>query len=272
MKTGFFPPPDHDVGDTPYRRLNFHFAYEWLENVTGLNALLAHMDSLQRADPEHRYLCTLDDPGQCSYTSGHAAQNERLELDSPDDMDWENPAQLAAWELAGLQHRVQQLCNPDIVQTWADVCGTLSIGADDVKALVAANAEPDQLLDEVIYIQRLPVATDDLKIAGQPNGYFSVDWDTFQNHAIIRHLQARWDYRFFGMGAAWMGFVRASPLNADETRRMVSDLRDLYGSGQDSGVWQHEGWATLAHVLQARNTLMLGYIEGLADNLGIGDT
>ena len=33
-----------------------------------------------------------------------------------------------------------------------------------------------------------PCPTTSSMIAGQPNGYFSADWDSFQNHAVIRHL------------------------------------------------------------------------------------
>lgn len=265
MQTGRFPEPGQSQDDAPFRRLNYDFAYEWVENADSLDALLAHLDALRAADPGHRYLCTLDDTAQCSYTSGHAGQDERLEFDAPEDMDWDDPAQLATWELDCLQHRVQQLANPDVVQNWASVCGTLWVAPETVSGLLAANREPDQLLDEVIYIQRLPVPSDELMIAGQPNGYFSDDWDTFQNHAIICHLAEQWEYRFFGMGAAWMGFVRATPLSSDQAQRLVADLRNLYASGQDKEVLQHPAWAALADLLTTRCTLLLGYTENMAD-------
>ena len=263
MPSGRFPLPGHNADGVPYRRLNYAFAYVWQEGPPDLERLLAHLGALHAADPHHHYLCTLDDPGQCSYTSGHACEDDRFDLDEPDDMDWDNPVQLAAWELASLQHRVQQLGNPDVAQTWADVCGTLSASADSVDALLTANRAPDQLIDEVVYIQRLPVAAADLMIAGQPNGYFGTDWDTFQNHAIIRHLATQWGYRFFGMGASWMGFVRTTPPDADQAQRLVADLRDLYGAGQGDEVLQHAGWQALAQLLATQRTLVLGYTENM---------
>lgn len=266
METGLFPPPGHDTQDQPFRRGNFAFAYAWLEGVDSLDALLAYIDGLRAADPDHRYLCTLDDINQCNYTCGHAGNDERLSLDAPNDMDWDDPAQQAAWQLASLQHRVQQLAKPELAQTWASVCGTLSTDGDDVETLLTANHNPNLLVEDVIYVQRLPVDADDVLIAGQPNGYFSADWDSFQNHAIIRHLATQYGYRFFCMGAAWMGFVRPAPLSVAQANRLVGELRDLYGRSNEEAAG-HEAWAALAQVLQARRTLVLGYIENIAESL-----
>ena len=263
MKTGKF-----DGEQTEYRRGNFGFAHEWLQEFKTLDEVLQRLHALRAADPAHRYLCTLDDVSQCSYTSGHASQDERLYLDSPDDMDWEDPAQEQALTLASLQHRVAQLQRPELMQDWAQVCGTLLLAAQDVNALLQANRRPEILLDDVVYVQRLHVPSDELMIAGQPNGYFSADWDSFQNRAVIRHLAAQYGYRFFGMGAAWMGFVRCSLPDAALVDRLIEDLRMLYGQGQDE-VREHAGWAQLASVLLSRRTLMLGYAENLAEGLGL---
>lgn len=255
MKTGRF-----DGEQAEYRQGNFAFAHEWLQEFKTLDEVLERLDALRAADPAHRYLCTLDDVSQCSYTSGHASQDKRLYLD--------DPAQEQALTLASLQHRVAQLQRPGLVQDWAQVCGTLLLAAEDVDALLLANRSPEVLLDEVVYVQRLPVPSDELMIAGQPNGYFSADWDSFQNQAVIRHLAAQYGYRFFGMGAAWMGFVRCSLPDAVLVDRLIEDLRMLYGQGQGE-VREHAGWAQLASVLLSRRTLMLGYAENLAEGLGL---
>ena len=272
MKTGTFT--EGPNGEEPeFRKGNFSFSHEWLEDCSGLDEVLAKLDAMRLEGPDYRYLITLDDINQCSYTCGHAGQDERLYLDTSDDMDWDDEAQVAEWTLASLEHRVKQLGQPELAQSWQQVCGTLSTMGYDVDALLAANREPDQLLDDVLYIQRVParlVPSDDLLIAAQPNGYFSADWDSFQNHAIIRHLAAQYGYRFFGMGAAWMGFVRSAPLDAAQAQQLVAELRELYGKGRDE-VLEHEGWAELTAVLQQRRSLMLGYIENMAESLDMGE-
>lgn len=58
----------------------------------------------------------------------------------------------------------------------------------------------------------LEVETEDLDflnaIAGFLQGYFSVDWGTFQNYAVTRHLAGAYGYRPLGIGASWIGFER----------------------------------------------------------------
>ena len=275
MKRGLFTPAAQADDSEPYRRGNFSCVYEWLEDVGSVQALLAELDALSAADPQHRYMSTLDDISQCSYTCGHAGQDDRLYLEEPDDdeedgIDWDDPVQEAAWQQASLQHRVQQLNRPELVQSWDQVCGTLSTYASDVKALLQANREPDALLDDVVFVQRIPVTGNDLMIAAQPNGYFSADWDTFQNHAIIRHLATQYGYRFFAMGASWMGFVRNTSPTEDLAQRLIAELRELYGKGRDE-VLAHPGWAELQQQLQGQRLLMLGYVENMAESLGLDD-
>ena len=257
MNTGFFAQPS-----PPYPRTNYSFAYQWIEEVGSLTALLAHVEALRAADPAHRYLCTLDDIQQGSYTSGHASQDDRLYLASPLDMDWDDPAQEAAWDIQALQHRARQLRQAP--QRWAEVCGSLAVSASDIDALLAANRAPDLLLDDVVYIQRLPLAEGDPLMAGQPNGYFSADWDSFQNHAIHQHLAEQHGYQLLAMGAAWMALARVQPPGAAQAQALVADLRALYAQGNEA-LLAHAGWQALPALLQMQRTLVLGYTEDMAD-------
>ena len=259
MNTGFFAQPN-----PPYRRANYSFAYQWIEEVGSLAALLAHVEALRAGDLAHRYMCTLDDIQQGSYTSGHASQDDRLYLASPPDMDWDDPAQEAAWDLQALQHRARQLREAQGPQRWAEACGSLALSGSDIDALLAANRSPDLLLDDVVYIQRLPLAIDDPLIAGQPNGYFSADWDSFQNHAIHQRLAQQHGYQLYAMGAAWMALARPQPPDAAQAQALVEDLRALYASG-DEALLAHPGWQALPAVLQTQRILVMGYTDDMAD-------
>lgn len=270
MRTGTFAPDGQPTQEQPFRKGNLACSHEWLEDVASLDEVLARLDALRAADPAHCYLSTLDDLDQCSYTCGHASQDERLYLEVPEGFDWEDPVQLAAWERDSLLHRAGQLRNPELMQSWEQVCGTLCTIGPDVDALLAANRAPEQLLDDVLYLQRVPVAAQDLAIAGLPNGYFSADWDMFQNHAVIRHLGQAHGYVFFGMGASWLGFARAQPPDAAMARQLAAELRQLYGKGREE-VLEHGGWAQLAALLAQRRTLLLGYTESFAETLDLGE-
>lgn len=206
----------------------------------------------QRPSADHALLCTLDDLDQCLYTSMHASDNERIFIDDPPESD-ESSTELTT-RVRRLNHVVEQLQHSEHRIDWMAMHGTLFCNDQDIQTLVEVNQNPDSILDETIYILRIPVEENDLLIAAMPNGYFSADWDVFQNHALIRHLGSRYGYRLFGIGAAWLGFQRDAP--PTDTRALVADLRLLYGSvGTDSS------WNSLGEILSQRNTLFVGYTE-----------
>lgn len=236
------------------------FSHLRLSEIGSLREVLAVLDGLRKDQPEARFLCTLDDLGQCCYTSGHAGDGERLRLDA--DIDFEDPQAVHAWEASKLAHIAAQLQAPQHRLSWDQVAGTQDAGDEGIQALLAMNRDPDAVLDQVAYVQRLPVASDDLLIAGLPNGYFTCDWDVFQNHAVIRHLQERYAYRFFGIGASWLGFVREEPMGADDADRLVVELRRLYGQADARQV---ATWLELSLTLQRSEVLLLGYTENFAD-------
>lgn len=232
------------------------FSHVRLSDVDSLNEVLGFMSALRQAHPGHRFLCTLDDLGQCCYTSMHAAQHDDLYLDS-DDVDDADPDAVHAHEGRMLAHIVAQLTNPQRQVTWEALPDALEADDEMLQALVDANRTPSRVLDDVVYIQRLPVADDDLLIAGLPNGYFTCDLDIFQNHAVIRRMAERHGYRFFGIGASWLGFVRTSPPDAAGVERLIADLSFLYRRDAASS----PAWQELSATLAASAVLMLGYTE-----------
>lgn len=239
------------------------FSCRRLSGAPTLAQVLEVLEHLRAAEPEQRFLCTLDDLNQCCYTSGHAGDDDRLTVDSR-DVDFDDPQSVHAYESARLAHVVKQLQDSPARLDWTAVHGALAIDADDIQALAEMNRDPQRVLDDIVYVQRLPVANDGLMIAGLVNGYFSADLDVFQNHAVIRHLQDRHGYRFFGIGASWLGFLRAEPLRADEAGQLVQDLADLYGCRIDEA---ETAWHGLAQTVQTSKVLLLGYTENFSDFL-----
>ncbi len=242
----------------PLRAVN-SLAVQQLTGVTSLDAVLARIEQLRVAEPAVRVLCTLDDIGQCGYTSMHASMDARIDLDE-DDIDDESPAAERARGLKRLAHVATQLDVPAHRVDWKALAGTLQCSDADIAALAAANTTPDALLDDEVQLLRIPVARDDLAIAGLPNGYFSSDWDIFQNHALARRLQDSHGYRLFGVGASWLGFVRDQPLSAAAAAGLIGDLQVIYGPAGTAQAWQ-----SLAAAVQRQRILLLGYTENFAD-------
>ncbi len=235
------------------------FSHALLSDSPTLDEVLEYLASLHVADPRHRYLCTLDDAGQCRYTSMHASGDERIAL--YEDEDPATPEDALAARERLLAHVIAQLDHSSHRLEWTTLPGTLLCNDADIEALVTANAAPDLIADEVVCVQQVRVARDDLLIAALPNGYFSADWDLFQNHALIRYLQQQYDYRLFGLGASWLGFRRDSAPSPAQADALVADLQRVYAAGtQDT-------WSQLAATLVTRTTLLLGYTEGFSEQL-----
>lgn len=114
------------------------------------------------------------------------------------------------------------------------------------------NRRPHRVLDDTLYVQRVPLAQNDLLIAALPNGYFRSDWDVFQNHAVIRRM-AEHGYRFFGIGAATIGLVRQQPLARPDA--LLDDVCMLYGIND---AYAREA---LHELFVTQPWLLLGYTE-----------
>ncbi|WP_174183581.1 hypothetical protein [Nocardia barduliensis] len=230
-----------------------------LEGVESFSELLAVLDELRVAHGPARLLCTLDDVDQCLYTSMHAAEDDRLWFEEVED-DKQDPVARhridnarTAYIAAALEDHAHRI-------RWDALAATRTGGAAQVAALVEVNRTPDRALDDVVLVQRVPVAADDLTIAGIPNGYFTGDWDVFQNHAVVRRMAAH-GYRHFGIGAALLAFDRPAAPTMEEARAVVTDLVHLYGAGEATG------WPELASLISRQRLLVLGYTEGFTDAL-----
>jgi hypothetical protein len=237
------------------------FSYLRIEDPGSLAEVLAIVNELRAADGDARYLFTLDDLDQCHYRSMHAS--ERLLADgfgySIVDVDWDDPESAAAYHLATLQHVLARLEDP-AQRAFREVAGTLRTAPEDIEVLADINEDPDQVLDDVVFVQRLPVARDDLLIAGLPNGYFRGDWNTRDNHAIIRHLAQAYGYRFASIGATLLGFVRDQPIDPAAATALTNDLAILYGQPQPP-----RAWARLGDAAQRNTVLLLGYTEDFSE-------
>ncbi|MFI5593806.1 hypothetical protein ACIA5G_52920 [Amycolatopsis sp. NPDC051758] len=227
--------------------------------LAGIGTFTELLDVLAGLRAEHapaRILCTLDDVGQCLYTSGHATEDDRLWFDDGDPGD--DPAARRRADDARVAHVAAALDDTKLRVAWDELPGARLGGEADVAALVEVNRNPDGFLDDVVLVQRVPVPRDDLAVAGIPNGYFTADWDVFQNHTIIRRM-ATHGYRHVGIGASLLGFDRPAAPSLDEAQAVVADLKHLFGAPDAAG------WAELTALLPQRRLLLLGYTENFPD-------
>lgn len=230
-----------------------------VRDVTAVDDLLDLVRAEQAEHPDVAVFVTLDQLDQALYTSMHATESDSLEI-STDDLDFlEDPHADEVRERRQLARTTAQLAAPDLRVAWSDLRGTLEGAEGDIEALVTVNDAPEGVLDDVLLVLHVPVADPTTAIAGLPNGYFSEDWDVFQNHAVARHLAEGYGYRPLGIGASWVGFLRDQPLDPDRATALVADLAEVYGFAGTLA------WVRLADVLTRRTTLFLGYTGSFAD-------
>ncbi|KAF0847537.1 hypothetical protein [Nocardia caishijiensis] len=230
-----------------------------LDDVTGFAEVLDALDAARARHPGDRIVCTLDDPYQCAYTSMHATLALRDD-DWDEEPDDDDPAAVHRYDNASTGRIAALLDDPDRQIEWSTLHGTSTVSSYDLDALAAMNRTPDVVLDDVVLIQRVPVARDDLAIAGIPNGYFTADRDIFANHAVVRRM-ADHGYRFTGLGATLLGFDRPTPPTPKQVTALIADLTDLYGCPEATC------WAELAESLPTQRLLLLGYAEDFGDAL-----
>ena len=230
-----------------------------VREVTEFSAFLDLVRREQAENPDVAVFITLDDLDQALYTSMHATESDDLEIDT-DDLDFlADPQAEEVSQRRQFVHTCAQLAAPGLRVAWSDLRGSREGAADDIDALVAVNSDPLKVIDDVVVLLHVPVHDRTAAIAAIPNGYFSEDWNTFQNHAATRHLADAYGYRPLGIGASWIGFVRDEPLSIEAAAALVAELATVYGAPDSAG------WNRLAAELTRQSTLFLGYTGNFAD-------
>ncbi|MFD3703205.1 hypothetical protein ACFWUP_08680 [Nocardia sp. NPDC058658] len=246
-----------EPGEPPVRRNRLDSnTVARLDDVTTFAQLLDAAELVRMDHPGVRILCTLDDLGQCAYTSMHAT----LGLVDDDGTDHDDPVASHHFDNNAVARIAALLDNPAARVPWEALRDTRNASEDELTALVTANRSPDRVVDDVVLIQRVPVDRDDLAIAGIPNGYFADDWSTYDNHTVIRRM-ATHGYRHLAIGASLLAFARPTPPTPEQAAALVTDLTHLYGSPTAIA------WHELAVQLPTQRHLILGYAENYADAL-----
>lgn len=236
-------------------------------NLPSFTELLALHARLQEEHPDRRVLASLDNLIQACYTSGHAAFTHELDGMEGHDLsgldedlveegeyvgDFDSPAEFP-FRLANLLKlaRSVQLEQAAGVLDWET--------PGDSNDLITVNGDPERALQiskekEVIF-QFVPVDSAADAIAAFPNGYFNSDLDPMQNHALARHLEARYRLALFGIGSSFLGFRRGEALQEEEARALAAELAAFYRGTPPGAADQ------LAQLITGRDWLLVRYSE-----------
>ncbi len=206
-----------------------------LSAVNGFEALLEARRRLALDHPGSMLLVSLDDRGQARYTSGHARLN--LELDTPTEAELAAlpPGCFEAGQYVGYTTCKDEfaLCLRNLRErvtgtTFTDACGHgLTLDDAAVQEWIGFQQAPLTLLDQPLAALVVPVQDSADALVAFPNGYFTCDLSPAMNHAVVRHLQVQ-GYQLFGVGASYLGLLRAEPADAHVAAAVAEAFAALY--------------------------------------------
>lgn len=177
----------------------------------------------------------LDDRAQAEYTSMHAVEDDRLYVDFSDDLKgievddprWEQSYQNVCVPKQ-LQHYLQQLNDPTQQQRFESLAEKMQhYDQSDLEALIYFNQQLLISRNTEMMVKVATVETEALKLAMLPNGYFSCDFDPFENYALIQRMQ-HYGFEFIGLGAVLLGWIKTSDFNAEKIEDLIQDIALIY--------------------------------------------
>ncbi len=248
--------PDTPQINTESQQLS-HYAS--ITNISSWQEVLDCYAQLKQLVQPKKVFLVLDDLGQASYTSMHATQDEDLYFDSNqylqdiEDKEWDIVYKNVCLPLE-LEHYTQQLSLPEHQKSIADFADKMDLyDEDDFKTIIYLNQNPLPALEQELVVKVANVATDALKLAILPNGYFSCDFNPFENFAIIKCLE-HYGLEFIGLGAALLGWVKTEYFDPNKIDALMEDLVSIY---HFSPQYQQQ----LRELILTQNYLILPYTE-----------
>ncbi|MCH7314667.1 hypothetical protein [Acinetobacter sp. ANC 3882] len=211
----------------------------------------------------------LDDRSQAEYTSMHAQLGDQLYFDDSqyfegiEDIGSRDSHLIESNIVTPLvfQHHVQQLTHLDHQRSFESLAEKMQhYDENDLEALLYFNQNLLIATNTEIMVKIAAVETEALKLAMMPNGYFSCDFDSFENFAIIQQMQ-HYGFEFMGLGASLLGWIKTSDFKADKIEDLIQDLALIYPLDSSHQM------AMKALILK-NNYLILPYSESPQEYLG----
>lgn len=203
-----------------------------------------------------KVLLLLEDIGQCQYTSMHASMGDGLYFDTSELVEDDSEASWDNTRPLELQYHIEQLLKPENYIDFNNLPKKLKYSDEDQATLLQINAEPEEILDEVIQVKLVNSETETQKFAACLNGYFSCDLNPFESFSLIQHLDQNYDLEYVGLGASLLFFIKTPKFDANKTPQLLNDLSNFYQFNQSTHT-------QLEQHLSNHEYLILPYVESL---------
>lgn len=220
---------------------DFLCEYYRIHDLTDINDLLDEIKSLSQESSDYRFIMTLDDIGQASYTSMHSKMSNGLYggkwLDNEnidpswmdgnflrDDLNFEQNFLIRR---LGFKHGLSSVQFEDIFEK------ILFLDDDSREEIIESNKDPLAIVDKEIYLLKVPVENSYEAIYSFPNGYFKCDLSPFENYRLAEHLEKEYGFFLFGLGASYISFIKGPNFDANNIDRILALLSKMYLEDED---------------------------------------
>ena len=237
-----------------------------IEKLTSFDELIEIYQEYKQNHSGKTILLTLDDLGQAEYTSTHSIlyndlnETDGYDLSGLDKKCFEDGEHIGYLSTpAEFFIRKENFLKKTKAVDFSMVCESgLTIDDNEILVLTKINQSPLPFLDQQILLKIIPVKHSYEGVCGFPNGYFSSDLNPFENYALAKHLNEKYSFELFGIGASYVGFIRNETLTENNIRELKTDLSKLYNTTENA--LDH-----FVKTIQNNKYLFLKYIEYISD-------
>ncbi|WP_147287332.1 hypothetical protein [Moraxella bovis] len=236
-----------------------------IENIKDWQEILTTYQKLKEQYAPRRIFLILEDEGQANYTSGHRSHYEPFDNEFGIELDYDSTEYQTACVPKIIQHYAKQLKNKEYHKTLEDCSAKMAlIDEDDLKALLLCNQNSLPIMDKEMVVLAGEFESESLKLALLINGYFSADFDPFENLAIIE-MMADYGYEFIGLGASILGFVKTDKFDEIKLSELIDKIGFVYH-------FDDEVKTQFKSLLLQNNYAILSYGESPSELLGCYDS
>lgn len=224
-------------------------AYELSGNFT-LNDVADFVQDKQKEHPNHRLFATLDDFDQACYTFGHACRAHLEEDEIEGYWEAEDIRDVLTFDKR-INNFKKHLANTPL--------GTIFGGGswnDESGQTPSIKTQDWQEREKFAYVQIVPITCAADALISFPNGYFDGDYSPFENYRLIEALEKDFGFEAFGIGANYIGFMRAEAMKGDELDRVASWLSRLFTHEDKDQLTSH-----IRNELEDKNVFYFCYAE-----------
>ncbi|MCQ2999870.1 DUF4253 domain-containing protein [Pseudomonas syringae] len=237
-----------------------------VDGVTSFDDLAEARRKIEELHPGFKPLFSLDDLHQARYTSGHVRNNLGMDDASEQDIAGLPPECFENGEYIGYPTTKAEfaICLRNFTKlvaatSFEDACAHgLTLDEPALQEWICYQDNPVSLLEQPLSALLVPVQQSFYALAAFPNGYFTSDLDPAKNFAVARHFSEAYGYELMGVGASYIGFIRAEPPDTALANILAKDFCMLYNTSEED---LKARTSAVAQAVCGRKYLWLRYVE-----------